>query len=221
MSLFAFFLFMGFIAALSLTVKVESRAGETSKLDPVAKKIQLVQKEIDQTASKNAVLESEMLIVNHSITKTLQEKQKNEMAKLAMLTGMQEKEGEGLIVRLSDNEKPLQVGETPGTGIVHNVDLINVANSLWAGGAKAVSINGRRITSLTEINCIGPTILIDKERVVPPYIVKAVGNPDPMEKSLHSRYVQKLPANGIKYIVEKYSRLKIPADGNIILAGET
>lgn len=215
-----FFLFLGFIASFGLTAKVENHTGALKSQDPISQKIQKVQKELNLAESQNANLESELIIINHSITQALTNKQNKEILKLAKLAGLHKETGKGIIIQIKDNEKPLQADETPGNGIIHNTDLVSIINEMWAAGATAVSINNKRITAGSQISCIGPTILINKERVVPPFVIKALGEQEKLFNKLNKGYVQNLGTNGIKYIIEKYNGIEIPADGNIILAGE-
>lgn len=220
LSSLVFFIVLGFIASLGLITKVESKSAAYADNNPVSLKIQKIKKEVNNLETKNAYTESEILILNHYITQIFENKQKEQVRKISKLTGAYKEVGAGIVIRLSDSDKPLKPGENPNYGVIHNTDLLQLTNELWAIGAKAISINNERITALSEISCIGPTILINKTRVVPPFIIKAIGNPDKLSKALDNNYLQSLESYGIKYFTEKYERIKIPADGTIILAGD-
>ena len=215
-----FFIFMGIIVSMGLIFRVGTKVNFHLMNSPNSLKIQKIRNEIKDIDKKNIYLESESFILNHSITQMFQNKQKDDLQKSSKLTGAYKAVGPGIIVRLYDNDKPLKPGENPNYGVIHNVDLLNLTNDLWAAGTKAISINNQRINSLSGISCIGPTILINKTRIVPPFVIKAVGNPEKLSSALEKTHLLSLESYGIKYFIEKYERIEIPADGNIIVAGD-
>jgi len=217
---FIFFILLGFITSFSLIARVESKSEISLAKNPNLLKIEKIRQKIGEIETKNAVLESEILILNHDLTQVLKEREKKEIIKLSKLTGTHKKQGKGIIITLSDSDNPVGDNESPNFGMVHNTNLLDIINYLWAGGAQAISVNDQRITARTAISCIGPTILVNKTRIAPPFVIKSAGIPERLEKSLQQGYFQVLDRYGIKYSLEKYDRLEIPADGTIILTGD-
>lgn len=213
-----FFIILGMISSLGLIIKTERNDLPAKKGDYVSTKLYKIKQDIKNTEINNTYIESEILILNHQLTKILQEKQNRELVKFSKLLGINKEIGQGIVLEMSDNDNPVKVGENPNYGIIHNTDLLAVVNNLWAGGAKAVSINGQRITVYTDIKCIGPTILINKTRVTSPFLIKAIGNPQKLTESVKNGYLKSLELYGIKYRMEIYEQIEIPADGTIILA---
>jgi uncharacterized protein YlxW (UPF0749 family) len=66
-------------------------------------------------------------------------------------------------------------------GRVFDRDLQTVVNGLWAAGAEAVSINGHRLTALSAIRSAGEAILVDFRPLVPPYVVRVIGEPSTLQ----------------------------------------
>jgi uncharacterized protein YlxW (UPF0749 family) len=58
---------------------------------------------------------------------------------------------------------------------VMDSDLQIITNGLWQSGAKAVEINGIRITAATSIRTAGAAVLIDFQPVLSPFVIKAIG----------------------------------------------
>jgi uncharacterized protein YlxW (UPF0749 family) len=214
----AFFIILGILASIGMVIKVEGKVTPNNSKDPVSTKIQKIKQDIKNIEIKNTYLESEILILNHQLTQIFQTKKNQEVIKLSKLTGMNEKIGHGIVLELSDSDRPLKTSENPNFGIIHNTDLLVLVNNLWASGAEAISINDERITAQTNINCIGPTILINKTRLTSPFLIKAVGDPKKLENGVKNGYIKSLELYGIKYRIEKYERIEIPADSTIILA---
>lgn len=98
--------------------------------------------------------------------------------------GLTSMSGPGLAITLTDSIRQPSADEDIHYFIIHDVDLQSLVNELYASGAEAVSINGQRIVNRTPIRCVGPTILIDTNRVASPYVVTAIGSPANMEGGL-------------------------------------
>jgi uncharacterized protein YlxW (UPF0749 family) len=92
-------------------------------------------------------------------------------------------EGEGLTIILADATS-IPNDANSNDYVVHNTDLQAIVNAVWAGGAKAVSINGQRLVGTSAIRCAGNTILVNSNLAGSPYEVKVLGNPEKIKKSL-------------------------------------
>ena len=86
--------------------------------------------------------------------------------------------GPGVQITLSD-APPGQIpeGATPNDLVIHQQDIEDTMNALWAGGAEAMTVQGVRVTSRTIIRCIGNVILVDGTSYSPPYVIQAIGDP--------------------------------------------
>lgn len=217
---FIFFIMLGLIVSFSLIAKVEGSSDTHKTTSPSYSKLQEIRESIDNIEMSNTMLESEILLLNHNLAQMLESKRKQEVLTLSKFTGSHKKVGAGIIIKLSDSDKPLELYENPNIGLIHNTDLLEILNNLWGAKAEAISLNNERITSRTGIRCVGPTILVNKTRITPPFIIKAIGDPESLIKTVKEGHLQTLEPAGIKYSIEKYNRLEIPADGTIILAGD-
>ncbi len=95
-------------------------------------------------------------------------------------------EGQGVIAVFQDSSAPaVPPNEDPNNYILHDYMLRDVLNTLWAGGAEAVSINGERVLATTSLYCVGTTVICNATRLSPPYEVHAIGNPDALAAALH------------------------------------
>ena len=108
------------------------------------------------------------------------------LAALELVTGAVAVHGPGVIVRLDDAvvgslADPASRGGQVGDGRVYDRDLQDVVNALWLAGAEAISVNGQRLTAGTAIRSAGEAILVDLRPLSPPYVVRAVGNPNTLE----------------------------------------
>lgn len=102
-----------------------------------------------------------------------------------LLAAMTDVEGKGIQLYLDDklDYDPLV---DPIESVIHDSTINYVVNLLWSGGARAVSFNGIRLTAVSEISCVGPTILCYGVRQMPPYILEAIGPVSEMRDRLEA-----------------------------------
>lgn len=139
---------------------------------------------------------------------------KEELDRVRDLAGMTKMEGPGVRVMLNDSPNVLQPGQDPNNFVLHDEDVLSVLNELKAAGAIAIAINDQRIISTTEVRCIGPTILLNKnQRLSPPFVIYALGDPETLANSLKMKngVVDSLLLWGIQVDVKKVDNVTIPA----------
>lgn len=136
----------------------------------------------------------------------------DELARLEIAVGAMRVRGPGLVVTVDDG--PDGAG-ADGDGRITDADLQTVVNALWAAGAEAITVNDRRISALTAIREAGEAILVDYRPVAPPYVVRAVGDPDAMEPAFADsatarRFRTFVEAFGIRFDVSRAKKLDLP-----------
>lgn len=122
-------------------------------------------------------------------------------------------EGPGIIITVSDDPKDLTPGDDPNDYLIHDNDLLQLTNELKAAGAEAISINNQRITAMSEIRCAGTLINVNGVKIGPPYVLKAIGNPDVLYGMMKSKngYLEILNMYELKTSIEKLENVNIPA----------
>lgn len=86
-------------------------------------------------------------------------------------------EGPGIIITMYDNPEERMPGFDINEDLIHDVDILNILNDLRIAGAEALSINGERVVSTSEIKCGGPIIRINGRSSATPFVIKAIGDP--------------------------------------------
>ena len=91
------------------------------------------------------------------------------------------------------------------------MDILRLVNDLKIAGAEAISINGQRLLSNSEINCAGHTIRINNQFLLSP-CYKAIGNPKVLEAALVApgSYGELLKQYGIYIKVDTSMNVQIP-----------
>jgi len=96
--------------------------------------------------------------------------------------------GPGVELELSDST--MRAGGNFGEQdvyVVHDFDLLQIANELWCAGAEAVSINGQRLLTGSAIACSARLIEINKITVASPYVFTAIGDKGKLMSALNIR----------------------------------
>jgi uncharacterized protein YlxW (UPF0749 family) len=87
-----------------------------------------------------------------------------------------------------------------------------LVNDLKLAGAEAISINGERIVNMSDIVEISNTFIkVNGQRILSPYIIKAIGDPTYLESSLlgSGGYAEQLKDEGFSVVITKSSKVKI------------
>lgn len=136
---------------------VEKNNNESLKL-----RLQELQKEVDTFKAGETDIEKNVEALEQAVL----------VARIK--AGLETIKGSGLIITL----------EAGGLKSVEDRHIEELINELKASDVQALSVNDERIVSMSEIRKAGDYIMVNGNQLVPPYTIKAVGDPDNMERSL-------------------------------------
>lgn len=142
-----------------------------------------------------------------------------DLEKYRIAAGVVDVRGPGVTITLED-PVPTDQYQQESSFIMENSELlVSLVNKLKDAGAEAISINGQRIISQTEISLAGDNVNINTVPTAPPYIIKAIGNPDTIESTITIRFgiiEQMRDRFGLQVEIEKASEVVIPRYSGII-----
>lgn len=104
-----------------------------------------------------------------------------DLEKYIIMAGYSDVKGPGIILTIDNPIQEVQYGNY--TEYIYGY-LLHIINNLNAAGAEAISINGQRYTTYTEIVTVGNHININGVSFVPPFEIKAIGDKYTLEKVL-------------------------------------
>ncbi|HWP98558.1 MAG TPA: DUF881 domain-containing protein [Syntrophomonadaceae bacterium] len=182
----------------------------------LAGQLDTVTKDRDALIQKVASLNEQLQNLRNN-DKALADLQK-ELQSSNLSAGLIPVRGQGVVVTLNDSSHRLQPGEDPNTLLIHDYEILAVVNELKASGAEAISINEQRVVAMTEIRCAGTTIIVNQNRIGPPFVIKAIGNPDLIESGMK---IQGGTLAGIaiwdkQATLEKADNIMIPAFNGVV-----
>ena len=131
-----------------------------------------------------------------------------ELEQVIFTLGNTDVEGEGIEVFLRESKS-----EDLGEIIADN--LLLIVNSLKQAGAEAISINDERIINMSDIVTIEGSsnrfIKVNGQRILAPYVIKAIGNQTYLESALlgNGGQVDEMKKLGYDVSINKVNRLKI------------
>jgi len=136
---------------------------------------------------------------------------------IAIVAGSGAVTGQGITVQLTDAppDTPLRDGVGPDDLVVHQQDVQEVINALWAGGAEAMVLQDQRVTSTTAFRCVGNVLSLGGRLYSPPYEVRVIGDPKALRAALYRspgilRYLGWVRAVGLGWSVTTSDTLKLP-----------
>lgn len=210
----------GLLLALQWNTATTSRLEDTSYgRDRTALTISRL--EIEQQALKQQVGELRALLDEKQREKgqpaELLQDLSQELERNKALAGLIALRGPGVEVILNDSTRRVVPSVVnPELYLVHDYDVRDVVNLLWAAGSEAISVNGERIVATTSIYCVGSTIMVNDTRIAPPYIIRAIGPGDYQSALLKSPAFlsdlrSRVSSYGLELKVAQLGELLIPA----------
>ncbi|WP_129596428.1 DUF881 domain-containing protein [Anaerophilus nitritogenes] len=164
-------------------LSIESQNKEVEKLKEMLKDRKKIIYEYERTKEEGGKFKETM-------TKELEEQK--------LIGGFTAVEGPGIVLTLDDSTRELYEGEEAVDLLVHDIYVLNIVNELKVAGAEAISINGQRLLSMSEMICAGHTIRINNQVFAQPFIIKAIGDPKKLEAAMLA------PESTAQYIKEIY-----------------
>ncbi len=162
--------------------------------------------EVKVAEGKAELLTSRTLIDRLKLAETEREALQSKLDEIMASAGYKDLTGSGIVVKLFDAEEGFSTVD-----IVHDRDVRDVVNELFAAGASGVAVGGQRLTSTSSIRCAGPVILVNQQQIsVNPIVIEAAGNPEVLGSSLDLIKSQ-LKEFGIRVEISSKEQLVIPA----------
>lgn len=135
---------------------------------------------------------------------------KEQLDNAEVLAGMKEVEGPGVVVKMSDGTKTPLPGESESLYWLHDADLLLVINELKDAGAEAISVNGERLISTSEVRCVGSVLSVNNVRTGAPFIINAIGDPKTLESAL-------LFKGGVVADIAAYCEVDVKTAENVVV----
>lgn len=209
-----FILFFIFGLIINLQFKginmAEPKNGPSAK--QLATQLEKERNENKKLMEQLASVEAERELLWKNIGNNLNNQEINELLKQKdyeyLRAGLVEVSGSGVVITMEDApaKGELDIEEY----IIHDNNVNDILDELKANGAQAISVNGERVVLTTKPVCAGPTIIVNESRYPPPYVIKAIGNPEILYEAIESMpQVAFMRLTNIRIDVEKQDNIII------------
>ncbi len=188
-TIIVFSMLVGLLIAIQMKAKVEYYIPATLKSLQITKnEISNISKEISELNKEIKIKEEELLLLENiskgdaNIVDLLSE----DLMYNRTMSGYNSLEGPGIEITMYDNPNEEIMGFDINDDVIHDVDILNILNDLKVAGAEAISINGERLLSSSEIKCAGPVLRINDIRIGTPFVIRAIGDPKVLMASVNA-----------------------------------
>jgi len=195
-------LFIGLVISIQITT---TQGSDPGGLVPLAK-AQGFERERKKVREGKEVAGQELMKLEERLDKIEKEKSDEDFflkgvvsdpEKYKIAAGVIDVVGSGVVITVEDPIPTDEYSDDYSVIMLRYDLLLGLVNKLKDAGAEAISINGQRIIATTEISLAGDNVNINTVPTAPPYIIKAIGNPDTIESTITIRF-------GINEQMEKY-----------------
>lgn len=213
-------LVLGFILAAQWNITSPEAAPAQPAREDLASTIKRLEEEQEALKLTISQMRAELIERQKELVRSLElvEDTTTELDQQRAVAGLYPLRGPGVRVLLADSATTNNpsVSANLNDYIVHDYDLRDVVNTLWAANAEAIAINDERVVSTTSITCVGNTIMVNDTRLSPPYEIKAIGNIESLRRALTDPTVLQDLRNraktlGIQFTVTDRRDITVPA----------
>jgi len=140
----------------------------------------------------------------------------------SLLAGLRGVKGKGIILHLAETNESIPSTTDISLYLIHQEDLLNITNELWAAGAEAMAIKSgdkiERIVATTAIRCVGPVVRVNNQSMAPPYEILTIGDPRQLREALDmpGGVLQPLQFFRITYSIEEKDEIILPPYSGVI-----
>lgn len=145
---------------------------DADKINSLQEQLIKLDRENEVLINENTKLENQVEVLEDSTNEEQIEQLASELNKVKTFAGATKVSGSGLYISIKINDNILS-----NTLQRHLLSLINELKSCTA---QAISINGERITAMTETRVVGDYVIINGRQYQAPFTIYAIGKPQEM-----------------------------------------
>lgn len=216
-------MFIGLVISIQITT---TQGSDPGGLVPIAKTKGL-ELELKKVRAEKEVAMQELVELEERLDKIEKEKADedfflkgvvSDLEKYKMAAGIVDAVGPGVVVTVEDPIPTDEYSDDYSVIMLRYDLLLSLVNKMKDAGAEAISINGQRIISTTEISLAGDNVNINTVPTAPPYIIKAIGNPDTIESTITIRFgiIEQMKNFGLRIDIKKKAEVQVPRYSGII-----
>lgn len=186
--MFIIFLLLGILINLQFRGIILSEPNEQASIKKLAAELEAERKENRKLIEQLESIQAEREQLWKNLGNNLNNQEINNLLRMRdyenFRAGLTAVKGSGIVITMED--APAKGELDIEDYIIHDNDINIILNELKANGAQAISVNGERVMFSTKPVCAGPTIIVNNNRYPPPYVIKAIGDPDILYEAIET-----------------------------------
>lgn len=208
-----------FFLVLGIALSIQFRSVQNNFLSGLipSKRLEILKGELDALKTEREKKRAEYdelkermdkITNSHASNNALIKDMSIQVEKLRTMVGLTDVVGSGVVIRIEND---------PNSDAKINVNnefqyLLLVVNELNASGSEAISINGQRVISNTEIRSVNEKIMINSTAQSSPFVINSIGNAEVLYSALIQRFgvVNILRERGLIVTLEQNDSVNIP-----------
>ncbi len=213
---------------LGIIIAMQYKIVQTNYLDgmaPTQRAAQLISEynkikdERTRLQGEISELQSKLTEIENSASQenTLIKGMKDELDKFKKIAGFTALVGQGIEIVVDNPSSDVNYGYE--IDIVKDYELLlALVNELNAAGAEAISVNGQRLISTSEIRAAGESISVNTVYINAPIIIQAIGNTEVLDGAVNLRFgiVSRLRDSYYQVYVQTKEQIEIPKYAEIL-----
>lgn len=169
-----------------------------------------LQKELMNLKQHRNENRKKVAVYKNNTSSVVAKEMEKELEYTRLLLGTTEATGEGIKISIKDHSydygNSIEGNQWTDANIIHAEDLMEIIKTLRNFGAKAISLNGFRLTANSSLICSGQFIAMDKIKLPAPYYIEAIGNKETLYKLMQE--------NGFIQVLRKQRHINVFVDAS-------
>ena len=162
----------------SIVAREESELESVSTINEAQARIIELSAEVESLRESKSDLEEKLEILEDGTNEEKIEKLQADNDLLKKFAGLTDVYGQGIVITLN-------YADANDVSVSLSATLIqSLINELKASSAQAISINGERILSMTEVRAVNNYLAVNGTSLYAPYTISVIGSPTSLESSL-------------------------------------
>lgn len=152
-------------------------SADAEKIAMYQSNILKLEQELNTLETENKELSEKVELLESATNEEQIEKLSEELNNIKKFSGVTKVEGEGLHISISLKSEMLSA--------TLQRHLLSLINELKASSAQAISINGERLTAMSEIRIVGQYVIINGRQHSAPFEIYTIGEPEKLYSGVY------------------------------------
>lgn len=213
-------IFIGLLVVAQFRSSVTANSFLIDEIEAQKNLLESFDEDRQQLKNQIAVLRQKIEENRKNLALTADQASLAKLDELKKQVGLTKLQGNGVKIIISEGARQRIDSDTH---LIHAADLRDLVNLLRTAKVDGISINGQRMVVNSTINSLGSTIMVNKVKVVSPFEINVVGDPELIANRISDQLAypdlyKRIKSKDINFEMEKLNMVTLPPyDGDYSL----